>query len=77
MYNLLVCSLSHGLWGVLRWWRFSRLWLYWGWPRVPLFRGFGWCVVLCVCEGDVLFVRDCPSSCIVRWSAEEGRREEG
>lgn len=53
------------------------MWLYWGWPRVPLFRGFGWCVVLCVCEGDVLFVRDCPSSCIVRWSAEEGRREEG
>jgi hypothetical protein len=34
-------------------------------------------VVLCVCEGDVLFVKDCPSSCIVRWAAEEGCREEG
>lgn len=38
--------------------------------------GFGYGVVMkCVCEGDVLFVKDCPSSCIVRWAAEEGSRE--
>ena len=43
----------------------------------PLISRVRVCVVVCVCEGDVLFAKDCPSSCIVRWAAEEGRREEG
>lgn len=45
MYYLSCCSLSHGFgvgW-VLRWVRFSRVWLYWGGIVSPYFAGSGVC----------------------------------
>lgn len=29
--------------------------------------------MICECEEPTLFPKECPSSCIIRWVAEEGK----